>query len=43
LSVYTTRDEIDFVISALEEILERLRGMLPSESAESRQSLVSDL
>jgi cysteine desulfurase len=43
LSVYTTRDEIDYAVSALEETLERLRGMLPSEGPETRESVVSDL
>ena len=43
LSAYTTRDEIDFAVSALEETLERLRGMSPSEGAETAESLVSDL
>ena len=43
LSAYTTRDEIDFVVSALEETLERLRGMLPSDGAETTESLISDL
>ena len=43
LSIYTTREEIDSAVSALEETLERLRGMLPSEGADIRESLVSDL
>ena len=42
LSVYTTRDEIDYAVSALEETLERLRGMLPSDGAERGETLVSD-
>ena len=43
LSAYTTREEIDFAVSAVEETLERLRSMSPSEAAETTKSLVSEL
>jgi cysteine desulfurase len=37
LSAYTTRDEIDYVVAALEETIKRLRQMLPTdEEAASR-------
>ena len=42
LSTYTTRDEIDYAVSALEETLERLRSMLPSNGVETAEILVSD-
>ena len=42
LSAYTTRDEIDYAVAALEETLERLRSMLPSEGSEITESLVSE-
>jgi cysteine desulfurase len=42
LSAYTTRDEIDYAVSALEETLERLRSMLPSNGAETGEILISD-
>jgi cysteine desulfurase len=40
LSAYTTREEIDYVITALEETVKRLREMLPAdEQAESQLAL----
>jgi cysteine desulfurase len=40
LSAYTTRDEIDYAVAALEEIVGRLRQMLPTdEQAASQLSL----
>jgi cysteine desulfurase len=35
LSAYTTREEIDYAVDALQEITSRLREMLPADEAET--------
>ncbi len=41
LSAYTTREEIDYALSALEEVIARLRDMLPADEQEVSQQAVS--
>lgn len=41
LSAYTTRDEIDYAIETLEDIVKRLRNMLPADERGSAQVLES--
>lgn len=41
LSAYTTREEIDYLVTALEESIERLRQMLPVDAPETEQAVLS--
>ena len=41
LSAYTTRDEIDYTVAALEETVERLRQMLPADEQAAQQLALS--
>lgn len=41
LSAYTTRDEIDCALAAIEETVSRLREMLPTEPDQTREHAVS--
>ena len=41
LSAYTTREEIDYLIAALEESIVRLRQMLPVDEQEAEQAALS--
>jgi cysteine desulfurase len=41
LSAYTTRDEIDYVVAALEETVKRLRRMLPTDEESASRLVLS--
>jgi cysteine desulfurase len=41
LSAYTTRDEIDYALAALEETIARLRQMLPTDEQAAQQMALS--